>query len=404
MKRKNNIYGGIVDIKKIQDMYDHRVKLNTKNKIKLQNFENNYVSNIVYIKNILNDKSYKPGKYNIFLVKEPKIRLIMSQNIIDKLVNHMVSQYFLVKLFDSMFINENIATRKNKGTHYGIKLIKKYLNELKDSEYYVLKFDISKYFFNLDHDIIKEIIRNRIKDKDVLKILDDIIDSTDLPYINEEIFRLKEKEIQKIQRSNCLNKEKLIREINDLPQYQLGKGLPIGNMSSQILAIMYLNELDHFIKEKLKIKYYIRYMDDGIILHKDKQYLEYCLIEITKIIEKYKLKLNRKTMIIHSSQGFEFLGFKYFIKNNKVILKVKNQTKRKFRRKLKTMYSLYDNNKISYKEVQQVQNSYLGHLKHGNTKKLIKVNLEKYNKNKENDVEVPFIIIKNREIHYQGKN
>ena len=257
----------------------------------------------------------------------------MSQNIIDKVINHMVSEYFLVDVFENSFIEENIATRKNKGTHYGIKLLKSYLNKKiqKNKNFYILKFDISKYFFNLDHDIIKRIIRTKIKDKDVLNILDNIIDSTNQNYVNESISKVKKKEIQNVI-NNC-NKDKLTEEIKNLPNYKNGKGLPIGNMSSQVIAILYLNELDHYIKEKLKIKYYIRYMDDGILIHESKEYLEYCLKEIEIILDKYKLELNNKTKIINIKEGFGFLGFKYYIKNNKVIMKVKNQTKKDLKEK-----------------------------------------------------------------------
>ena len=371
MKKINNLYNEIIDIKKIQFMYNRKVKINTKNKGKLEKFENNYVSNMVYIKNILEQKNYNPGKYNLFIINEPKVRLIMSQNIIDKLINHVVTEYFLIKHFDKSLIDENIATRKGKGTHYGIKLLKKYLNELKNDNFYILKFDISKYFFNIDHDIIKNIIRTKIKDKDVLNVLDKIIDTTDCDYVNKEINNLKNNYIEKLKQYNNSNAINKINEIRKLPIYEKGKGVPIGNMSSQFIAILYLNELDHFIKENLKIKYYIRYMDDGILLHKDKEYLKYCLNEITKIIDKYKLKLNSKTQIISIKQGFEFLGFKYNIKNNKVIMKVKNQTKRRFKRKMKKLYTLLDNNEIDITELNQIKASYLGHLSYGNTKKLV---------------------------------
>ena len=371
MKKINNLYNEIIDIKKIQFMYNRKVKINTKNKGKLEKFENNYVSNMVYIKNILEQKNYNPGRYNLFIINEPKVRLIMSQNIIDKLINHVVTEYFLIKHFDKSLIDENIATRKGKGTHYGIKLLKKYLNELKNDNFYILKFDISKYFFNIDHDIIKNIIRTKIKDKDVLNVLDKIIDTTDCDYVNKEINNLKNNYIEKLKQYNNSNTINKISEIKKLPIYEKGKGVPIGNMSSQFIAILYLNELDHFIKENLKIKYYIRYMDDGILLHKDKEYLKYCLNEITKIIDKYKLKLNSKTQIISIKQGFEFLGFKYNIKNNKVIMKVKNQTKRRFKRKMKKLYTLLDNNEIDITELNQIKASYLGHLSYGNIKKLV---------------------------------
>ena len=304
MKRVNNIYDSILDIRVIQKIYNSRVKVNTKNKLKLEKFENNYVSNMIYIKEILKNKSYMPSKYNIFLIKEPKLRIIMSQNIIDKLINHVVSQYFLINIFESSLIEENVATRKNKGTKQGIILLKKYLNEVKNENFYILKFDISKYFFNLDHEIIKKLLVNKIKDKDVLNILFSIIDSTDSNYVNKEINLLKNKEICRITNSNCKDKKRLIKEINELPNYKLGKGLPIGNMSSQFLAILYLNELDHSIKNELKIKYYIRDMDDGVLIHRNKEYLKNCLDEIDKILKKYKLKLNKKTKLYSSKEEF----------------------------------------------------------------------------------------------------
>lgn len=371
MRRVNNIYDSILDIKVIQKIYSSRVRVNTKNKLKLEKFENNYVSNMIYIKQMLEERNYKPGRYNIFLIKEPKLRIIMSQNIIDKLINHVVTQYFLINIFESSLIEENVATRKNKGTKYGIFILKKYLNEVKDKNFYVLKFDISKYFFNLDHKIIKELLVYKIKDKEALKILYDIVDSTDSSYVNERINSLKEKEIKKINDSNCKNKELLIKEIKELPNYEVGKGLPIGNMSSQFLAILYLNELDHFIKNKLKIKYYTRYMDDGVIIHQSKEYLQYCLEEINKILERYKLKLNKKTKIYSCKEGFEFLGFRYIIKNNKVIMKVKNSTKKRFKRKIKVYNKLLKKDKLSEFDYNQVLASYKGHLSYGNTNNLV---------------------------------
>ena len=391
MKRINNLYNDIVDIKKIRNMYDHRVKLNTKNKEKLERFENYYTSNIYYVKQILENKSYVPGKYNVFIIYEPKVRLIMSQNIIDKLINHLVSEYFLVKAFDKSLINENIATRKNKGTHYGIKLLKKYLNEVKGKEFYILKFDISKYFFNLDHEIIKKMIRTKIKDKEVIHLLDLIIDSTDEEYVNETINRVKYNTIKKIIKKDFPSKEERIAEIKALPLYKSGKGLPIGNMSSQVFAIAYLNELDHYIKEKLKIKYYIRYMDDGILIHEDKEYLKYCLKEIEKILTEYKLELNSKTKIYSSKEGFEFLGFKYIMKNGKVVMKVKNQTKKRFKRKMKKLYHLVNTDIIEYDKLKQVKSSYLGHLQYGNTKKLVNLTLNRYEKKYELGVEVRIV-------------
>lgn len=370
MKKINNLYDKINDIDIIIDMYDNVVSKNTKNKQKIEKFNDYYSINIINIKNIINSGNYIPGKYNIFLVREPKIRIIMSQNITDKVINHLIAKYFLIDVFDKTLIDFNIATRLNKGTHYGIKLTKKYLNEMKikyDTFYY-LKFDISKYFYNIDHEIVKKLINKKIKDKKVINIINNIIDSTNREYVNNEINNLKNCEIERINKLNISENEKeiKIKEINNIPYYKNGKGLPIGNMTSQILAVTYLNELDHYIKEKLKIKYYIRYMDDGILLHNDKEYLKYCLKEIEKILNLYKLKLNpKKTKINNIKTGIDFLGFRFYIKNDKIILKLRNDCKKRFKKKMK---------KFDY----DVYQSYIGHLKWGNCNSLINFINEKY--------------------------
>ncbi len=378
MKRKNNLYNRITDIRNIISMYNTRVKINTKNKMKIEKFDEYYVSNITLVKNILDSKNYKPGKYNIFIIKEPKVRLIMSLNIIDKIINHLVCEYLLVDIFDNGLIDTNVATRVNKGTHYGYKKLVNYLNKNISKKLYILKFDISKYFFNINHDIVKKIIRTKIKDKNALNILDNIIDSTDSNYINEEINKLKKKEINRINNSNSGDKDKLIKDIMDIPLYKKGTGFAIGNPVSQAIAIIFLSYLDHYIKENLNIPFYCRYCDDGVLISDDKEYLKYCLKEITRIINKYKLELNmKKTRIYSIDNGFEFIGFRFIRKNNKLLIKVKNQTKRKFKRKLKVLNKLYINGIINYDTFNQVKVSYLGHLKYGNCNKLIRNSLNK---------------------------
>ena len=378
MKRKNNLYNKITDIRNIISMYNTRVRVNTKNKIKIEKFDEYYVSNITLVKNILDSKNYKPSKYNIFLIREPKVRLIMSLNIIDKIINHLVCEYLLVDIFDNGLIDTNVATRVNKGTHYEYKKLVKYLNKNISNKLYILKFDISKYFFNINHDIVKKIIRTKIKDKDALNILDNIIDSTDSNYINEEIIKLKNNEINRIKNSNNSNKDKLIKDIMDIPLYKKGTGFAIGNPVSQAIAIIFLSYLDHYIKEKLNIPFYCRYCDDGILISDNKEYLKYCLKEIKRIINDYKLELNmKKTRIYSIDNDFEFIGFRFIRKNNKLLIKVKNQTKRKFKRKLKVLNKLYINGIINYDTLNQVKVSYLGHLKYGNCNKLIRNSLNK---------------------------
>jgi len=137
-------------------------------------------------------------------------------------------------------------------------------------------------------------------------------------------------------------------------------------MTSQVVACIYLDELDKYIVNNLKIKGYIRYMDDGVLIHQDKEYLKYCLKEIEKIISKYKLELNTKTKIYKSTEEIEFIGFRCFTKNNKIIMKVNNKTKKIFKK------NINDKNKSSY----------LGHLNYGNCKSLIRSVLEVQNEEK----------------------
>ncbi len=368
MKRTRNLYN--ISIYDIKEVYKE-IRSNTKNKKKIKLFEDYYTSNLSLVKKVFDNKNYKVGKYNIFLIKEPKYRIIMSQEIFDKLINHIVARKFLLPVLDKSLINTNVATRVNKGTHYGIKYLKKYLNKLKGNNIYALKFDISKYFYNINHEILINLLKRKIKDKDVIDVLVQIINSTDREYVNRQIELLKEHEIKKIKKSNLNEKIKLqrIEEIKKIPLYEKGKGLPIGNMTSQILAIYYLNELDHFIKEKLHIKYYIRYMDDGVLLSDNKEYLKYCLKEIERVVKEHNLKLNKKTKIINvSKEGLDFLGFRFYIINNKLIMKVRNDTKKRFKRKMKAIKK----GKIIKPTSFQIIQSYKGHLKWGNCYYLLK--------------------------------
>lgn len=365
MKRVNNIYNKINDVDVIMKMYD-KVKKSTKNKRKISNFDDYYSENIINIRNIINSKNYIPSKYNIFFIREPKVRIIMSQNIKDKIINHLVAKYFLIDIFDRKLIKENTATREKKGTHYALNLFKKYINYYKNKydDFYILKFDISKYFYNIDHSIVKDIIKHEIKDKEVLKIINRIVDSTDLSYVNNSISYFKKKEIDRLNKLDIIDKAIKIKEIEELPLYKKGKGLPIGNMTSQIIATFYLNSLDHYIKENLGIKHYIRYMDDGVLIFHNKGYLDYCLKEIEKKLKELKLSLNKKSKIYRSNEEIEFLGFRFLIKN-RLIMKISNKTKKRFKRRLNI------NNLPSY----------IGHLSNGNCHELIRIEVGKLLKN-----------------------
>ena len=273
VKRVNNLYNQLFNIDFILNTYKI-IKKNTKNKYKLEKFEENLSINLIDIKNRIGKNI---DKYNLFMIYEPKQRLILSLNLKDKIINHMVG-YILFDVLEKSLIDSNVAVRKNKGTSYGIKLVKKYIKNL-NYNYYCLKIDIKKYFYSINHKILKDLLNKKIKDKLFLDILYKIIDSSDENYI-----------LEYTKRHNISLKK--------------GYGLPIGNLTSQILGIFYLNNLDHYIKEVFKIKYYIRYVDDMVLFYKDKNYLKYCLDKIIIYLKEYDLELNNKTIITKNSLCF----------------------------------------------------------------------------------------------------
>ena len=163
-------------------------------------------------------------------------------------------------------------------------------------------------------------LERRIKDKKAINILKIIINLTNYDYINSNIKRLINNEIDRINKLNISDKEKdrLINELNSIPLYRNGYGLSIGCLSNQLLAIFFLNDIDHYIKEILGCKYYIRYMDDLIILDTDKEKLKSVFQLVSKRVEELELKVNIKSGIYSLKNGINFLGYSFKINNNKI--------------------------------------------------------------------------------------
>lgn len=343
MKRVKRVYDNMIDYDKVLKVYN-KLKVTSKNKKEVFSFSLNLNENIYNILNKLKNGTYKFGKYNIFLIKEPKYRLIMSENFSDKIVNHLFSNE-LISVLDKTLIYSNVATRCCKGSNLAYKLFVKYTNKLLyKGDIYVLKIDISKFFYNINHNILIKLCEEKIKDKKAIKFLKDILSTTNYSYINKEIKRI-------IKGKNI-----------DVPLYKYGYGLPIGNMSSQILAVFFLSKIDHLIKEKLKCKYYIRYMDDLVILDSDKSKLKNIYSDIVKLIESFDLKVNDKSRIYNLSNGVDFLGYNFKI-NNGLIIRYKKDTIKRIDKKLTNLF-IYDINRL-YK----VFPSYKGYLSFSNTVK-----------------------------------
>lgn len=266
MKRYSNLYKNICDIRNIENSFKE-VRKNTRNERRVFNMKQYKTYYISSVYNILINHNYKVGKYNKFIIHEPKERVIVSQNVVDKIVNHLVARYILYPAILPCLLDVNVASRINLGTAAGLNIAKEYrrICNVKYKEYYILKCDISKFFSSINHERLKQKIRRRIKEKESLEIIEKIIDSNE-------------------------------------------PGLFIGSMTSQVLAIFYLNDMDHFIKEKLKIKYYIRYQDDFLLFHPSKKYLQYCYNELKQFLTEEKLTFNKKTRIYKNTDNYAFLG------------------------------------------------------------------------------------------------
>lgn len=258
------------------------------------------------------DNSYTISPYNEFEIFDPKKRLIKSAHPKDKIVQMSLCENVLIPKMEKHFIDRCFAGRKGKGTLYGLNTLlqdeKKFFEEY-GSDGYFLKCDITKFFYTIDHCVLKDKLRIYFSDKKVLSLCDMFIDSVD------------------------------------------GDGLALGNQTSQLFANLLLNELDHFIVDKLKIKYYGQYIDDFYLIHADKNYLKYCLTEIAKLLLNLKLSLNGKTQITHFSDGIKFLGFHTYPNNGEPIRVLCGENRRRANKK-------YNRLKTKLGETEIYQKSY----------------------------------------------
>ena len=339
MKRRNNLYDSMLDYEKIKRVYN-KLRVTTKNKKEVIRFSLNLNENLMDILTKLYKGKYVFNKYRIFLIREPKYRLIMSECIEDKIVNHLLSDE-LINSLERSLIDNNVATRKNKGSKLAYEKFIKSVNKLmyNSKDIYVLKLDISKYFYNINHKVLMEMVMEKIKDKKALCLLKEILDTTNKSYVNKEIREVIYKEKERVKSLNISKEEKrkLCSELDKIPTYREGYGLPIGNMSSQILAVFFLNKVDHFIKEVLGCKNYIRYMDDLVIIDSDYEKLKEYKKIITKEIEKYDLKVNEKSSIFKLRSGVNFFGYNFKI-NKKLIIKYRKDTIKRVNKKIINLF------------------------------------------------------------------
>jgi hypothetical protein len=324
-------------------------------KIPVAKFELNEIENISKLQNELKSHTYSVGGYHSFIVTDPKRREIQAIPYRDRIVQHILCDEILTPYFSRRVIYDNTACLFGKGQHFAARRFKTFLKSFwhahRDDGYF-LKCDILKYFPSLSHTVIKRQISAHIADKDIKNLFNSIIDSYQTP----ETF-LKKYNIPTIER-------KFIPHVG-WRMTQILRGVPIGNQTSQTIGMYYLDPVDRFVKETLRVKHYIRYMDDFILIHHDRDFLVGALEQIRKICrDELYVELNDKTQIIPMSRGVKFLGSHYyFTPRGKVVNRVSNRTRRKFKKRIKQINENCPKT-ISQKYAKSVLASYHGHFKH----------------------------------------
>ena len=347
--------------------YDARkTKRNTINQLQ---FEIDYEKQIIELYKQIISYDYEPKRSICFVVKKPVKREIFAADFSDRVVHHLIYNY-IMPLFDATFIHDSYSCRIGKGTHYGIGRINKFIRSCSHNykqDCYVLKLDISGYFMAMNKSILFNQIKNTLnKKKDKINFDYNLI----LSLIETIIFNEPTQ--------NCIIKGSR-KDWNNLPTnkslFHSAKncGLPIGNLTSQLFGNIYLNEFDHWIKQSLGIKYYGRYVDDFILIHKSKEYLK-SLIEPIREYLKLELHLTlhpKKIYLQQYSKGVKYLGA--VIKPNRIY--IANRTKGNFYNAIEKQNKIALNHKPTkqeQKDFQAVINSYLGILSHYKSYKLRK--------------------------------
>ena len=341
-----------------------RKKRNTFNAL---HFEINAEENILKLERQLKEHIYRPSRSILFAARKPKLREIFAADFKDRIVHHILVRE-LEKIWEPVFIHDSYACRYGKGTHKAVIRLQKFLRQISrngTARAYYIQLDIQSFFTSIDKGILFAFLKKKITDGNTLWLLETVLfwDCT------KEYIRKGAKELL----SNIPFSKSLFNKGNK-------RGLPIGNLTSQFFANIYLNELDQFIKHNLKAKYYIRYVDDFILLNLEKEKLiEWCNAIENFLIMKLNLKLHPKRRHLQPiSNGVDFLG--YIVRKDYILVR------RRVINNLRTKLRYF---KGSAEELRALISSYLGHFKYANTffliKKILK-NSKQHNKRKYSNV------------------
>ncbi len=348
MKRHKHLFEEICSLENLHLAY-LKARKGKQSKPAVEAFTFHLESELLKLQQGLSSETYLPGQYRQFHVYESKKRLISAAPFRDRVVHHAICNV-IEPIFDTTFIYDSYACRVGKGTHAAVKRFREFLKRNRTSKAarstnsYVLKCDIARYFPSIDHQILLNLLGRKIADERVMRLLSVII-SHSPPEDGEPVWF----------------------PGDDLLAPLRPRGLPIGNQTSQFFANVYLNPFDHFVKETLRGKYYVRYVDDFVVLGNDKKRLHEVKEAMKEFLFGLRLRLHdNKTQVFPAKEGTDFLGYRIFPTH----LRVRKSNVHRFKRRLKRLQAAYASGEITLEDVGNSIRSWLAHATHADSYQL----------------------------------
>lgn len=337
MKRISNLWDQVVSFDNLLLAYKKARKGKSSRK-EVAWFDLELEKELLRIQGTLGKKRWQPGKYRSFTIYERKPRQISAAPFRDRVVHHALMNV-VEPLLDKRFIFDTHACRQGHGVHLAVSRYQQWAK----THTYALKLDVSRYFPSIDRAILKQQLVNRIKDKDVIWLFHLIIDQAPI-YASEHLAYFEGDDL--------------------LTPLERQRGLPIGNLTSQFLANLYLDDLDHFIKEKLGVRCYLRYVDDMILLSRSKQQLHEWREAIDEKLAEFRLLIHpRKANIFQTRLGVDVLGYQVFPDYRKL----RNDNGCRFVRRLRGFAEAYKVGQMNWKDFNPSVQSWIGHAQQADT-------------------------------------
>jgi RNA-directed DNA polymerase len=337
-KKYDNLYGELTSFTNLYWAFRKAAK-GKRGNAAVAAFEFNLEEHLIQIQQELIAQSYTPGEYYSFYIRDPKHRLISAAPFHDRVVHHALCQV-IEPIFERTFIGDSYANRVGKGSHKALDKAQAWAKHYP----YVLQCDIRQFFPSIDHSVLDAVLERKIADEKTLWLCRQILHSGK-DILNEEY-------------------EMVYFEEDDLLAANRLRGLPIGNLTSQFWANVYLNELDQFVKRNLRVKAYLRYVDDFLLFAKDKKMLWKWKQAIGQFLGMLRLTMHERSSTVYPTKtGIPFLGFRLYPTHRRL----KRYSGVAFSRRLRTSYKEFARGELSRADLDARVQGWIAHAQHGDT-------------------------------------